>query len=244
MIGLFTRPSIIWGFYMTGTSAKRVLCSVLVMLAASTCTSAQQASAKPLGQTVTASSTSLSPGASIAVVMRQTVKADKASPGDEVLAEITVPVLQDGRILIPEGARVFGHVTSAVARTREHPESVLAVRFERAEWKDGSVALNAVIVRALGRPEKAKKADSYNPVNCIPAMHAFPQQSVSQPTHAPRFNCATVQPRVSDSGLPKLEDVYVHTIGDDPMGPTEVTSTKKNVTLPKGLNLELRQVAP
>lgn len=199
-------------------------------------------SAVPLGQTAAPGSTTLDAGASIAVVMRRTVKADKANLGDEVLAEVTVPVLQSGRILIPEGARVTGRVLAAVARSREHPESVLAIRFERAEWKDGSVALNAFMVRALGRPEKARKGDSYNPVNCVPSMHALPQQPVAQPAHTPRFDCSTMRGSVSDAGLPKLEDVSVRTTGDA-LGPTELISTKKNVTLEKGLNVELRQVA-
>lgn len=206
----------------------------VLLLAAALLESAQVST---VGQTVAPAGVSLSPGASIAVVLRRTVKAGKASPGDEVLAEITVPVLQNGRILIPEGARVFGRVTTAIAHTRDHPESVLAVRFERAEWKEGSVALNAFMVRALGRPEKLKRADPYNPTNCIPPMN-----SAGQPVRNPRFSCDKLRPRISDSGLPKLEDVSVRSL-NDPMGPTELISMSKNVVLPKGLNIELRQVA-
>lgn len=207
-------------------------------------------------------------GASIAVQIRSTVKADKAKVDDEVLAEVTVPVLQDGRVLIPRGARVIGRVTAAAAHTKEHPESLLAVRFERAEWKDGSIALNAYIARALMSPPEKKKVVQYGPVLCMPQMHLLPQQTTQQqsaqaggqgtktppppgpppqPMHVPTI-CDQQVPRVIDSpdsfpSSPKLADIFIRTL-DNPLGPTELISTTKNVTLPSGLVVELRQVAP
>src|SRR5690349_17032150 len=79
-------------------------------------------------------------GASIAVRLARNLKASKAIAGDEVLAEIIVPVLDRGRIVIPGGARVIGHVISSNGRSKQNPQSVLGVRFERAEWKGGGTA--------------------------------------------------------------------------------------------------------
>lgn len=203
-------------------------------------------------------------GASIAVQIRRTVKADKARIGDEVLTEVTVPVLQDGRVVIPKGARVVGQVTAASAHTKAHPESVLAVRFERAQWKQGSVALNAFIVRPLSLPQPKKKVVQYDRMNCIPVMRLLPQQQSGQtggppvnppntgpppqPIHGVQPPCMPGGGREVDSpepvpGLPKLESVFVRTL-DNPLGPTELTSNTKNVTLPSGLIVELRHIAP
>lgn len=193
------------------------------------------------------------PGSSIAVQIKKTVKADKAKVGDEVVAEVTVPVLQDGRIIIPKGARVAGRVTTAIAHTKEHPESVLAVRFDSAEWKGGSVALSAYIVRQLAvEVGRIKVIEDYQ-VNCIPVMRLLPQSGQTSappppppPPSRPPPVCDTTRPRLVPSprpvpGPPKLEDVFVRTLNS---GATELLSTKKTVTLPAGLNVELRQVAP
>ena len=201
---------------------------------------------------------------SIAVQIKSTVKANKARIGDEVVAEVTVPVLQDGHIVIPKGARVVGRVIAATAHTKEHPESVLAVRFDNAEWKGGSAALNAYIVRTLAVEQSPRQALEYDQISCIPMMRLVPQQQSGQtsgppanapnmgpppqPTHTPQEPCDPRRARVVPStrpepGLPTVKDVFVRTL-TKPAGATELMSPKKNVTLPAGVMVELRQVAP
>jgi hypothetical protein len=192
---------------------------------------------------------------SIAVQIKSTVKANKARIGDEVVAEVTVPVLQDGHIVIPKGARVVGRVIAATAHTKEHPESVLAVRFDNAEWKGGSAALNAYIVRTLAVEQSPRQAIEYDQINCIPMMRLVPQQQSGQtggpppqPTHTPQEPCDPRRARVVPStrpepGLPTVKDVFVRIL-TKPAGATELISPKKNVTLPAGVMVELRQVAP
>ena len=207
----------------------------------------------------TASTIDLPDGASIAVRLASNVKANKANAGDEVLAEVIVPVLDHGRIVIPSGAKVIGQVVSSNGKSKQHPESVLGVRFERAEWKDGTAALQAYIVGLLaGVPGKTQR-DNCQPgaprrFRTPPPTYQFQQtqgpnvlNGVPQPIHNTDTrlqdpSLATGMPCVV-AGPPDFSHISVRKL-DSPRGATQLISAKKNISLPKGIAVELRQVAP
>jgi hypothetical protein len=202
----------------------------------------------------------LTDGASIAVRLLRDIKANKAKAGDEVLAEIIVPVLDHGRIAIPGGARVIGQVVSSNGRSKENRGSALGVRFERAEWNGGSANLQAYIVGLLaGGPGKSQRDNCapYAPRRFAakPPLSQFQAQQgpnvlngVGQPIHD-RSSTAQHDPSMATgmpcmvAGPPDFSYISVRKL-DAPRGATQLVSDTKNISLPKGITVELRQVAP
>jgi hypothetical protein len=76
-------------------------------------------------------------GTTIPAMLDKSVDARKSKVGDEVFAQTTEPVKEDGQIIIPKGSKILGHVTEAKARTDDDPNSVLGIAFERAVLKKG-----------------------------------------------------------------------------------------------------------
>jgi hypothetical protein len=176
------------------------------------------------GQESAAPPAALLHGATIAVQLKKTVKADKAIVGDEVDAGTSEPVLMQGRVVIPRGARVVGHVLAVSPYAKEHPESVLRIRFERAEWKQQSVPLNAFIVGQLGVKHKKHHAS-----DCFPPQSQFLAQRTGD------VPCATAGPE-------SLDYIFVRNL-EDPPGGTQLMSVKQSITLPAGTLIELRHSA-
>ncbi len=73
--------------------------------------------------------------------------ARKAKVGDPVRLKLLHALLSKGKVVIPEGATLVGSVTEVATRAESQPESRLAIRIERAEWKHNSVPFVALIVR-------------------------------------------------------------------------------------------------
>ena len=206
----------------------------------------------------TASMVALSDGSSIAARLMSNLKANKLNAGDEVLAEVVVPVLDRGRIVIPAGARVVGEVVSSNARSKQNPESKLSVRFERVEWKGGSAAVSAYIVGLLaGMPGRAQRD------NCAPRSRFMANPPISQmqqsqgpntlngvrqpihntgPSPMQDPSLATGMPCLV-AGPPDFSHISVRKL-DAPKGATQLVSATKTISLPKGITVELRQVAP
>ena len=75
-----------------------------------------------------------------------TVDAGKAKPGDIVKAILRGDTWGPTKKLLPGGSTLFGHVVEAHGRTKENPESKLALCFDKAVSKDGSeVPLNLTL---------------------------------------------------------------------------------------------------
>ena len=59
----------------------------------------------------------------------------------------------DGRIILPKGTKIIGHVTQASARNAGQPDSSLGLVFDKAVLKSGQeILLNAAGVQAVGAP--------------------------------------------------------------------------------------------
>jgi hypothetical protein len=92
-------------------------------------------------------------GTRIFVTLNTTIDARKAAVGDPVKLEVTHGVRgADGKILIPAGAKLFGKVSVAVARSKQQPESQLSIVVQRALWKKGSADLNGFIAGGIDPP--------------------------------------------------------------------------------------------
>src|ERR1700682_4208742 len=79
----------------------------------------------------------LSSGTTMQTELTKSLDTKKAKVGDEVTARVTQDVKSDGKVVVPKGSKLIGHVTEAKARTNESSESRLGMAFDRAVLKDG-----------------------------------------------------------------------------------------------------------
>lgn len=94
--------------------------------------------------------------------LAKTIDAKNAKPGDEVTARLTQDVLAKGKVILPRGSKVIGHVSEAQAHSKEHPESKLVVVFDRIAAKGGQEVARSFIIAAVAPPIVLQQASSRN----------------------------------------------------------------------------------
>jgi hypothetical protein len=103
-------------------------------------------------------SASLSSGSSVNASLTQPVDVKKNKPGDQVTAKTTEAVKSEGRVVIPKGAKLIGHVTECKQRGKEEKESALGIVFDRAVLKDGQEVPLNLTIRAIAAAQSASAA--------------------------------------------------------------------------------------
>ena len=88
-------------------------------------------------------------GTTLYAELDKSVDAKKAKQGDPVVAKTTQALLSQGRVVIPKGTKIIGHVTEAKPRTKEQPQSSLSLAFDHAVMKDGTQMPMAASIQAL-----------------------------------------------------------------------------------------------
>ena len=100
-------------------------------------------------------SASLSNGTAVNATLSQPIDAKKNKPGDTVTARTNEATKSEGKVVIPKGSKLVGHVTEAKARTKGESESAVGFVFDKAILKDGrEVPLN-VTLQAVGAAQSA-----------------------------------------------------------------------------------------
>ena len=94
----------------------------------------------------------LSSGTTMQTELTKPLDTRKAKAGDEVTAKVTQDVKSDGKVVVPKGSKLIGHVTEANARTKENSESRLGIAFDRAVLKNGQEVALGAVVQALAPP--------------------------------------------------------------------------------------------
>ena len=61
-------------------------------------------------------------------------------------------LLQHGQIVIPRNTRIVGHVTEAKAHSKQSPDSMVGIAFDRVLMKDGRELPLQAAVQAIARP--------------------------------------------------------------------------------------------
>jgi hypothetical protein len=92
----------------------------------------------------------LQSGSTMHATLVRPVDARKNRPGDEVVAKTTEDVKSDGKVVIPRGSKIVGHVTEAKAHKKGQAESALGIAFDHAVLKDGSQVPLSLAVQAVG----------------------------------------------------------------------------------------------
>ena len=94
---------------------------------------------------------SLAAGTAINAELDKSLDSKKAKVGDAVTARTTETIKEDGKVVLPKGTKLIGHVRRASARSKGDGDSTLAMQFDRAEMKGGqeiSVQLNVQAMAA------------------------------------------------------------------------------------------------
>ncbi len=101
------------------------------------------------------SSAALSGGTTVNATFSQPVDARKNKPGDQVAAKTTEATKSEGKVVIPRGSKLIGHLTECKPRSKEEKESALGIVFDRAILKSGQEIPLNVTVRALAAAQTA-----------------------------------------------------------------------------------------
>lgn len=100
-------------------------------------------------------SVALSSGTAMHAALSQPVDVKKNKPGDQVTAKTTEATKSEGKVVIPKGSRLVGHVTECKARSKEEKESALGIVFDKAILKNGEEIPLNVTIRALAAVQTA-----------------------------------------------------------------------------------------
>ena len=74
----------------------------------------------------------------------------KAKPGDPVNARTAEDVKSGGKVILPKGTKLAGHVTAATSRAKEQADSTLGLVIDKAMLKNGQEIPLSVAIQALG----------------------------------------------------------------------------------------------
>lgn len=105
-------------------------------------------------------SVTLSSGTTINAALSRPVDAKKNKEGDEVAAKTTQAVKSEGKVVIPRGSRLVGHLTRCKARSKEDKESALGIVFDTAILRNGQEVPLNVTIQALAVAQTAASASA------------------------------------------------------------------------------------
>src|SRR5712692_9040131 len=103
-------------------------------------------------------SISLSSGATVQATLSKPVDAKKNKEGDAVSARVTQDVKSEGKVIIPKGSHLIGHVTQAKARAKGESESSLGIVFDRALLKGGQESALHLVIQAMTSAQTVSSA--------------------------------------------------------------------------------------
>jgi hypothetical protein len=105
--------------------------------------------------TANSGAASLSGGTIIQAELSKSLDAKKAKQGDQVSAKTTEDVRSNGKVVIPKGSKLIGHITEAKASTKEDSNSNLTIAWDKAVLKHGQEIPVQASIQAIGRPRSA-----------------------------------------------------------------------------------------
>jgi len=96
--------------------------------------------------------------AQLEIELRVPLSSETSLPGDPVDAVVVSDLVQDGRIAVPAGSRLFGAVEEAVPQKKIGGQTLLAVRFDRIALPSGEQLDVSAGFSAEGKKQKSKDA--------------------------------------------------------------------------------------
>ena len=137
-----------------------------------------QTSTTPPAQAMPASTTQaidkIGPGTLMLAELSKSLDAKKCKTGDKIEAKLTVDLLAHGQIVIPRNVKIMGHITGAKPQTKESPNSMVGIVFDRIIMKDGRELPMQATIQALGRPLTLSPDDPMSPGRTNPSPGSQP----------------------------------------------------------------------
>jgi len=112
-------------------------------------TATAQGSAAVKGQQA---QSSLAAGTAVNAELDRSLDSKKAKVGDAVIVRTTEAVKEDGKVVLPKGTKLVGHLTRVSARGKGDGDSTLGVQFDRAELKGGQEMAVQLTLQAIAAP--------------------------------------------------------------------------------------------
>jgi hypothetical protein len=129
------------------------------------------------------SEASLAPGSAIPVELNSAIDSKKAKAGDMVTAHTSEALRSsDGRLILPRGTKVEGHITQASARNKGGNESALGIQFDKAMPKDGGEIPLNVIIQALAAPVSFSAPSDLGTPQTVGTTQTSPMRNAPPPT--------------------------------------------------------------
>jgi hypothetical protein len=97
--------------------------------------------------------------ATVQAQLAKSIDAKKAKAGSQIEARVTMDLLSHGKILLPRGTEIIGHVIDAKVRTKQVPESMVEIAFDRIVLKTGREVPLKARIQAIGAPIGASTPD-------------------------------------------------------------------------------------
>jgi hypothetical protein len=116
----------------------------------STQPSTQEPSSQNAAQTPPASH--FPAGTLIPAELSKSLDAKKTKPGDKVEAKTATDLLSHGQIVLPRNTKITGHVTEAKPYSKESPDSMVGIAFDRIAMKNGQEMPFQAAIQAIARP--------------------------------------------------------------------------------------------
>jgi hypothetical protein len=152
------------GMLLTWSSSAHAQAGAQSSTSANSTTSAEANRSGAQASSNTAASTSaravqnsadLGTGTSMNAALSQPIDAKKNRPGDPVYAKTTEPTKSQGKVVLPKGTKLVGHITEAKARASGESESAVGIVFDKAILKNGQEVPLNTSVRALAAAQTA-----------------------------------------------------------------------------------------
>jgi hypothetical protein len=105
-------------------------------------------------------SANIANGTTMNATLSHPVDAKKNKPGDEVTAKTTEAVKSDGKVIIPKGSTLKGHVTQAAARDAANSQSALGITFDRVVMSGGREMPVNFTIQAISAAETMASTSS------------------------------------------------------------------------------------
>jgi len=132
--------------------SKRVLILLVATVLTNVALAQGPAGPPPGGPADKGTSDSIGPGGTIVAELAKSVDAKKAKPDDKIEARLTMDLLSHGKVEIPRGAKIIGHITDAKTGVKQAPGSMVEIAFDRIVLKGGREIPLKATIQALGAP--------------------------------------------------------------------------------------------
>jgi hypothetical protein len=149
---------------------------------------------------------SLAAGTAVNAQLSKPVDSKKVNRGDAVEAHTTEAVRSDGKVVLPKGTKLVGHITRATAKSRGDADSTLAMQFDRAILKDGREMPLQVTIQALASSENASvSGDELQPMTGMPSGAASGGRASGNTVGGAASGAASTVPRTAGTAVSGVE---------------------------------------